>query len=131
MIKKEMNHMTNLTPDLEKEIETLFNDAVGDGPGPRAFHRRAVENMLDENLTDSGTMNWDRVFADVWMDLKYGAAVGAIRAHPELEYKYSASRPETFQTEVNDLLEHMADAWEEARWDRIFDSTEPMESYPW
>ena len=130
MIKKEMNHMTTkyLARDIKRDpscqltakdfdywggtdqIVTAFNAAVDD----------------DENLTEDGKMNWDWVSADVWIDLAAD--------HPDI-----LARPVERETEmtfeerefIDEMIDHLAAAWEEARWDRILDSTEPMESFPW
>ncbi len=89
-----------LTPDLENKIETLFNDAVD----------------RDENLTESGTMNWDWVFADVWMDLTQHTEPAMVK--PELEnFNFSATHPGVLQLEIGDFLDFLADQWQ----DRMFD----------
>ena len=92
-----------LTPDLEKKIESLFNDAV----------------EKDENLTEFGTMNWNWVFADVWMDLTQHTEPPMVR--PELEnFNFSASHPGVLQLEITDFLELMADGWADKQLDYAF-----------
>ena len=95
-----------LTPDLEKKIESLFNDAV----------------EKDENLTESGTMNWNWVFADVWMDLTQHTEPAMVK--PELEnFNFSATHPGVLQLEINDFLELMADGWADKQLDYAFGSS--------
>ena len=55
--------------------------------------KRAVD--VDENINDNGTLNWDFVSADIWMDLAdkgIGFGKGSV---------------------INDLIDNMIDAFED------------------
>jgi len=54
---------------------------------------RAIE--LDENINDDGTLNWNFVSADIWMDL-------ADKGHERTEGSV-----------INDLIDNMIDAFED------------------
>ena len=82
-------------------IEEVFNNAVD----------------RDEILIENGKMNWDWVSADVWMDL-----------FKDFELILMTSPQRKF---IQDSIDDLIDAWEEARWDHTLESTEPIESFPW